>query len=523
MNIIGQRINNYEVHHLIGEGGMGAVYIAQHVVIGRKAAIKVLRREFSEDQGLVARFMNEARAAAAIGHPNIVDVVDVGALPDGTPYMMMEYLVGEDLSKRLARVGRLSLEQALPIAFQAGSAIAAAHEKGIVHRDLKPENLFLVPDPTAPGRERVKVLDFGIAKLRGDFSGGSVKTKTGSLLGTPQYMSPEQCRGIPDGIDHRSDIYSFGIILYEMLCGSPPFVSEGLGDILLMHLTQLPDPPSARNPEIPEWLEKLLLCALEKDSANRFSSMDEMLAALESSAQATMLAPPHDGARTPTPVFAPMRGDLGRTPAPVSLPVRGDRGRTPAPVSLPVRAATRLQPGQTGSGQPGQRQTAVPQSTLSPLVADVGADTFVTFRRRGLAVGGAIAAAVAILLVVYLLFGRGRGIEAKNLPSVPSNTGQPRAAAVQPPPAPAAPVPAAPVPIPSAQVAQPSPRPTAEKAEALPPAELSEKTHPASKAAGSASPGASAGRSSHGSAAGKRPASKSAAPRETSSEAAEKW
>jgi len=244
MNIIGHRINNYEVQRLIGEGGMGAVYIAQHTLIGRKAAIKVLRREFSEDAGLVSRFMNEARAAAAIGHPNIVDVVDVGNLPDGTPYMMMEFLVGEDLSKLLARSGPLPVEVALPLALQAGSAIGAAHEKGIVHRDLKPENLFLVPDPTAPGQRRVKVLDFGIAKLRGDFSGGSVKTKTGSLLGTPQYMSPEQCRGIPDDIDHRSDIYSFGIILYEMLCGSPPFVSEGLGDILLMHLTQIPDPPT---------------------------------------------------------------------------------------------------------------------------------------------------------------------------------------------------------------------------------------------------------------------------------------
>jgi serine/threonine protein kinase len=258
MNIIGHRINNYEVLHLIGEGGMGAVYVAQHVVIGRKAAIKVLRREFSEDVGLVARFMNEARAAAAIGHPNIVDVVDVGNLPDGTPYMMMEFLVGEDLSKRLAKVGRLSLAQALPIALQAGSAVAAAHEKGIVHRDLKPENLFLVQDVTAPGHERVKVLDFGIAKLRGDFTSGS-QTKTGSLLGTPQYMSPEQCRGIPDGIDHRSDIYSFGIILYEMMCGAPPFVSEGLGDMLLMHLSQEPDLPSSRNPDIPGWLERVIL------------------------------------------------------------------------------------------------------------------------------------------------------------------------------------------------------------------------------------------------------------------------
>jgi serine/threonine protein kinase len=477
MDIIGHRINNYEVQRLIGEGGMGAVYIAQHTIIGRKAAIKVLRREFSEDTGLVSRFMNEARAAAAIGHPNIVDVVDVGNLPDGTPYMMMEFLLGEDLSKRLAK-GRLPLETSLHIAVQAASAIGAAHDKGIVHRDLKPENLFLVPDPTAPDRDRVKVLDFGIAKLRGDFSGGSVKTKTGSLLGTPQYMSPEQCRGIPDGIDHRSDIYSFGIILYEMMCGSPPFVSEGLGDILLMHLTQMPEAPRIRNPELPDWMENILLKALEKNASDRFSSMAEFIAALESPMQASMLTP--------------MMRQLDRTPNPVRVPtVAGGRPGTRVP-GLDGGAAMRM--------------TGVPQGTLSPVASNTSPPTFVAVPRKGLAVGGAVAATAVVLLVVYLLFGRGRGNETAVVPTpnITNNTPAP-IPAVQPvavpTPPPVEPKPAAVAPTP----------PTPEKPEA----EVKPAERPSSTGSGS-------GRS-RGSGRNRGKPAAGPAPRETPSETAEKW
>ena len=446
---------------------MGAVYVAQHVVIGRKAAIKVLRREFSEDVGLVARFMNEARAAAAIGHPNIVDVVDVGNLPDGTPYMMMEFLVGEDLSKRLAKVGRLSPAQALPIALQAGSAVAAAHEKGIVHRDLKPENLFLVQDVTAPGHERVKVLDFGIAKLRGDFTSGS-QTKTGSLLGTPQYMSPEQCRGIPDGIDHRSDIYSFGIILYEMLCGAPPFVSEGLGDMLLMHLSQEPDLPSARNPEIPVWLERVILCALAKNPGDRFSTMGNLLAVLASPPDATLVA---------------MQSSLTPTPTPVNVPMRGST---------------------LVGGKPVPRRNAGPQSTLSPLVADEPAPTFVSGHRRGVVLGGAVAATVAVLLVVYLMFGRIRGGEPTSRRLTPPLTPStmPNLPAVQP---------VVPPPVPVFVPKVTSPAPIEAKVEPDPSTPF-DKNRPKSHAGRSP-----AGRT------GKRPGGNGAAPRETPAETAEKW
>ena len=165
----------------------------------------------------------------------------------------------------------------MDIAAQAAAALAAAHAHGIVHRDLKPENLFLIPDPSQRSHVRVKVLDFGIAKLQRRLSGQSIRTHTGSIMGTPPYMSPEQCRGISSEIDQRTDIYAMGIILYEMLTGAPPFLSEGFGDVLLMHLTQPPRPPREIDPTIPPSLEKLVLQALEKEPERRLADMGELL------------------------------------------------------------------------------------------------------------------------------------------------------------------------------------------------------------------------------------------------------
>jgi len=277
---------------------MGAVYLAQHPFMGRKAAIKVLRREFAEDPGLVERFMNEARAANAIRHPNIIDIIDVGRLPSGIPYLMMEFLEGESLAGRIAR-GGIELAEAVDITLQTTAALAAAHNKGIVHRDLKPDNLFLVPDDSAPLGVRVKVLDFGIAKLRGDLSGGASKTQAGSLMGTPPYMSPEQCRGVSEDIDHRTDVYAIGIILYEMLCGAPPFVAAGWGDIVLGHLTKPPASPRSRNPSIPESIEVVIMKALAKTVGERFQSAGEMRAALRSLSSANTF-PPRTGTATLT-------------------------------------------------------------------------------------------------------------------------------------------------------------------------------------------------------------------------------
>jgi serine/threonine protein kinase len=290
--VIGRHLNNYEVVSLLGEGGMGTVYLALHPIMGRKAAIKVLKPELARDEGLVTRFFNEARAANAIRHPNIIDIIDVGILPeDNVPYMLMEFLEGESLSARLERIRPLDVGQAVEIASQTASALAAAHSKGIVHRDLKPDNLFLVPDEMVGAGERVKVLDFGIAKLRDDLRGSSMKTRTGAIMGTAAYMSPEQCQGLIEKIDHRTDIYALGIILYEMLCGAPPFLSEGFGDIIIMHVMKEAEPPHLRNATVPPELSAAILRALAKSPEDRFQSMSEFQATLRSSVAAAHTGP----------------------------------------------------------------------------------------------------------------------------------------------------------------------------------------------------------------------------------------
>jgi len=278
--MIGQRLNNFEIVRLVGEGGMGAVYEAEHPVIRRKVAVKVLRRELAVDGVLVRRFINEARATNEIRHPGIIEIIDVGMFPDGIPYLIMEMLEGESLARRLERIRWLPVDQALDFAVQTASALFAAHTHGIVHRDLKPDNIFLVTDQRFAGRELVKILDFGIAKLKGDLTTNPVDTKLGSVIGTPAYMSPEQCRGIPDGIDHRTDIYSLGIILYEMLCGEPPFLAPGPGDLLMMHMTKAPTPPSERRPDVPQPIEQVILKMLAKRREDRFDSMADFATAV---------------------------------------------------------------------------------------------------------------------------------------------------------------------------------------------------------------------------------------------------
>jgi serine/threonine protein kinase len=276
----GVRVKNYEVLSLVGKGGMGAVYLARHTIIGRKAAIKFMRSDLAQDEGLVRRFVNEARAANAIGHPNIVDVLDVGRLPEsGLPYMIMEWLEGETVARRMESCGRIPVDQAVEIARQTALAVGAANARGILHRDLKPENLLLVPDPNLPGRDLVKVLDFGVAKLLGTEFGEAVRTHTGRLMGTPMYMSPEQCRGLKS-IDQRSDVYALGVVLYHMLCGRPPFDSEATGDLVFLQITQLPAPMAPLNPAIPPELEAVVLQALAKAPDDRFASMAELAGAL---------------------------------------------------------------------------------------------------------------------------------------------------------------------------------------------------------------------------------------------------
>jgi serine/threonine-protein kinase len=278
--VLGQRVNNFEIVRLLGQGGMGTVYEAEHLLIRKKVAVKVLRSGLPTNGDLMQRFFNEARATSAIRHPNIVEVIDLGMLPDGVPYLVMELLEGESLGDRLGRLGRLEPAVAIEFGCQTASALAAAHAEGIIHRDLKPENLYLVRDQRFPDRELVKVLDFGIAKLRDDPSASPVNTVAGTIWGTPRYMSPEQCRGVPGEIDHRTDIYALGVILYEALCGRPPFVADAPGDLMMMHMNTAPEALSAHAPDIPPHVERAVVTALAKRPQDRFTSMEQLSSAL---------------------------------------------------------------------------------------------------------------------------------------------------------------------------------------------------------------------------------------------------
>jgi eukaryotic-like serine/threonine-protein kinase len=276
----GQLFGNYQVLRLIGEGGFGEVYEAENTLLRRRAAIKVLHAGFVRDEALVRRFMNEARAASGIHHPNIVEVFDAGLTPEGEPYILMEYLEGDSLQATLLKQGRLPLRTVQEIARQACSALSAAHSVGIVHRDLKPENIFLLADPDSPFGVRVKVLDFGIAKIQHrDGTDSTVKTKTGLIMGSPAYMSPEQCKDSSD-VDHRSDIYSMGVIVYEMLSGLPPFVAKSTAEMLVLQLSAAPPSLRSQCPDLPEHVEQTVLRALSKNREERYDRVDYFVGAL---------------------------------------------------------------------------------------------------------------------------------------------------------------------------------------------------------------------------------------------------
>ncbi|HEX5063666.1 MAG TPA: protein kinase [Kofleriaceae bacterium] len=276
--MIGQVIGNYRIVSELGRGGMGMVYRAEHVQLGRPAALKMLLPALSSDPGIVQRFFNEARAASAIDHPGIVEVYDFGTHTDGSAYIVMPLLKGESLESRL-RNGQVAPLEGASWVVQVLSALSAAHARGIVHRDLKPDNIFLVANELMPGGIQVKLLDFGIAKLADDKAAG-VKTQTGMMIGTPAYMSPEQCMGRSD-LDHRTDIYSIGCILFHVVCGRPPFLSEhGTGMIIAAQMRDAPPDPRSLNPNIPPALAAVILKCLEKDPAARYQTANDVKNAL---------------------------------------------------------------------------------------------------------------------------------------------------------------------------------------------------------------------------------------------------
>jgi serine/threonine protein kinase len=305
--VIGQVIGNYRIVGELGRGGMGMVYRAEHVQLGRPAALKMLLPQMSADPSIVQRFFNEARAASAIDHPGIVEVYDFGTHVDGSAYIVMPLLKGDSLETRLKASPVAPLEGATMIV-QVLSALAAAHARGIIHRDLKPDNIFLVPNELMPGGIQVKLLDFGIAKLADDKAAG-VKTQTGMMIGTPAYMSPEQCMGRPD-IDHRTDIYSIGCILYHIACGRPPFLSEhGTGMIVAAQMRDAPADPRTLNPHLPSQLASIILRCLEKEPAARYQSANELKNALvEAGAQGTKSRPPVVSPESYAQTMMPVQG-----------------------------------------------------------------------------------------------------------------------------------------------------------------------------------------------------------------------
>jgi len=271
-----ERIGKYVVVRKLGEGGMGSVFLARHAQIRRQVAIKVLLPQHTRNEDVMRRFFNEAHATAELRHPGLVEVFDFGELDDGSAYLVMEYLEGETLAARIAR-GPVGPALAAEIGRQVAAAVGAAHARGIIHRDLKPENIVLVADPDLPHKIRVKVLDFGIAKLTGGAS--TSRTARWLLLGTPAYMSPEQCRGAA-AVDHRTDIYALGCIMFEMACGRLPFAFDNFGDLLAAHMCDEPPDPLALAPSMPLALRDCILRCLSKDAGRRFHSAHELARAL---------------------------------------------------------------------------------------------------------------------------------------------------------------------------------------------------------------------------------------------------
>ncbi len=278
-SLLGER---YQLLRLIGQGGMGAVYLATHVIIGKQIAVKVLSPDYSRNPADVQRFLGEARSASLIRHDHVVDIADFGYTPQGQAYLVMEYLEGEDLAHTLQRVGRMPWFRVSNLIMQIGSALAAAHAKGIVHRDMKPENCFRVKRDG--DEDFIKVLDFGIAKIVDDrFKKGEHSlTIEGGIIGTPEYIAPELCRGLK--ADRRVDIYALGIIMYRMLTGVVPFRTDtdNYMAVLSQHLTDPPRPMFEQAPDanIPAKIEQIVMRSLEKDPARRYQTVEELIAAL---------------------------------------------------------------------------------------------------------------------------------------------------------------------------------------------------------------------------------------------------
>jgi hypothetical protein len=363
----------YRLDSYLSSGGMGAVFKATHVMLGKPVAVKLIKADLVTSPDMVRRFQREARAATSLNHPNIVGVHDLGQTEDGTLYIAMELVDGTSLKEVIRESGRIDAPRIVYILRQIASALSLAHRHQIIHRDLKPQNVMLTRD--AEGREIAKLLDFGIAKTFDEKA--TQLTQTGFALGTPQYMSPEQAMG--KEVDGRSDLYSLGVMLYEMLIGEVPFSDPSAPAILVKHMTEVPAPPSRKRPDlqVPAHLEAIALKCLEKEPSRRYQTADEFIAALESGPgmeatiplrapiaplAATVLMPP-PGATSSVPT-AP----AGFAPAVPATATHVPTVPPAAPVQSPV-ASSSTAAAAPAAGVPTVVPTALPAPVVSEPVA----------------------------------------------------------------------------------------------------------------------------------------------------------
>jgi eukaryotic-like serine/threonine-protein kinase len=362
----GMTLGEYRIDKMIGHGGMGVVFAAVHPLIGKRAAIKILKKELCTDAGTLERFIDEARVVNEIGHPNIVDVFAFGEMPDGRSYFVMELLAGETLRARVQRAPLL-LDEVVAIMRPLARALTAAHGKGVVHRDLKPDNIFLVTG--SEDRPTVKLLDFGVAKLaRSDHR--LEKTATGAMVGTPQYIAPEQAKGY--AIDHRADIYSLGGILFEMITQRPPFVADNAMEVVAKHLMEPPVRPSTLVAGVPEELDTIVVRMLAKDPAAR-PTLTELVAVLDRLRGA------------PATAFEPLGARAASVSAAPTSPPTTRRRRSPLPFAIAgaliaaavmffvVRSLTRTDDPATPASSTTADPAAVPDPAPAPAPASTSA------------------------------------------------------------------------------------------------------------------------------------------------------
>jgi serine/threonine-protein kinase len=436
----------YRITRLIGEGGMGAVYEAVQLRLNKRVAIKLMARDLAANREALARFHREAEITSHLGHPHLVNVVDFGQAESGEPYLVMEYLEGEDLDHRLRRVGRMPIEAASHVVKQVASALNAAHGQGVVHRDLKPGNVFLLQIPGEP--DFVKVLDFGISKMK---AARTQLTNASAVMGTPNYMSPEQATGVVEEIDHHADQWALACIAWEMLLGRGPFVADDVAALLYQIINLDPHPLAPRVPGLPPAVERALRRALSKRPAERFSSMREFSRAFEAAA----FGRPADA--TPTPVLVSPATPSGATIA---------YGKTPAPAT-PARPPA----------APAPRDERKPNADLSQTIDDA---IDVLPRNRIKPIHAIVAAAgVLLLLGAFLLFRSGPAPKPAPV-AAPKPTPPPATIARLAPGPTVTPLPD-PAPPPAEAVPEPAPLPPARGGEAKP--SVARRSQPASPSA----------------------------------------